>query len=61
MNTNTFPGTRVFFWATQNRGSPSYGVVLGASRLPDGTVMLDIREDSGRVIRLPAAGVSKVQ
>ncbi|KAF8228921.1 hypothetical protein L208DRAFT_1402881 [Tricholoma matsutake] len=56
---NAFPaGTRVFFWASN--AQIVYGTVQSTSRMPDGTQVLVIRDDSGRTVSLPAAGITKV-
>jgi len=56
---NAFPaGTRVFYWLPT--GETIYGTVKSSSFLEDGTQILTIREDSGRVVTLPAVGINKV-
>ncbi|KAF8654177.1 hypothetical protein AX16_003706 [Volvariella volvacea WC 439] len=50
-------GTRVFFWGAT--AQTIYGTVQSTSRLPDGTQILVIQEDGGRVVSLPAASVTK--
>ncbi|KAF9458670.1 hypothetical protein BDZ94DRAFT_1313086 [Collybia nuda] len=60
-----FPaGTRVFFWASN--AQIVYGTVQSTSRMSDrpyaikGTQVLVIRDDHGKIISLPAAGITKV-
>ncbi|TFK76590.1 hypothetical protein BDN72DRAFT_891621 [Pluteus cervinus] len=56
---NAFPaGTRVFFWGAN--AQIVYGVVQSTSRLPDGTQVLVILDQSGQTLSLPAASVTKV-
>ncbi|RDB20949.1 hypothetical protein Hypma_011465, partial [Hypsizygus marmoreus] len=56
---NAFPaGTRVFFWASN--AQIVYGTVESTSRMSDGTQVLVIREDGGKTVCLPAAGITKV-
>jgi len=51
-------GTRVFFWASD--AQIRYGTVLDATRLKDGTQVLNIKPDDGEPVFLPAAGVTLV-
>ncbi|KAJ7731315.1 hypothetical protein DFH07DRAFT_847414, partial [Mycena maculata] len=54
----SFPtGTRVFFWDGQ--GQTVRGTVERISRAADGTVFLDVKEDGGRTVSMPAASVTK--
>ncbi|KAJ7635389.1 hypothetical protein FB45DRAFT_1026271 [Roridomyces roridus] len=49
-------GMRVFFW--DGKGQTVCGTVQGVSRATDGTVVLSVRQDSGRMINVPAASVT---
>ncbi|KAJ7731313.1 hypothetical protein DFH07DRAFT_847404 [Mycena maculata] len=54
----SFPaGTCVFFW--DGKGQTVRGTVERISRAADGTVFLDVKEDGGRTVSMPAASVTK--
>ncbi|KAF7778835.1 hypothetical protein Agabi119p4_3180 [Agaricus bisporus var. burnettii] len=56
---NAFPaGTRVYYWTPT--GATIYGTVQSSSFLEDGTQILTIVEDSGRICTLPAVGINRV-
>ncbi|KXN86965.1 hypothetical protein AN958_09418, partial [Leucoagaricus sp. SymC.cos] len=44
-------GTRVYYWLAN--GHTCYGTVRSSSFLEDGTQILTIREDSGKIVTLP--------
>ncbi|KAJ7809350.1 hypothetical protein B0H13DRAFT_2385277 [Mycena leptocephala] len=49
---NAFPaGTRVSYW--NSAGQAVYGTVQRVYRTSDGTVVVDVKEDSGKSIALP--------
>ncbi|KAJ7074270.1 hypothetical protein C8F01DRAFT_1242531 [Mycena amicta] len=58
MNGFPQPGTRVFYW--DGAGKTVYGTVQTVARSSDGTVIVDIRNDNGTSIRLPATVIQKV-
>jgi hypothetical protein len=51
-------GTRVFFWGSNRQ--VFYGTVESINRMADGTLVLVIKEDNGKTVHLPAAGMTKV-
>ncbi|KAJ7603239.1 hypothetical protein DFH06DRAFT_1256624 [Mycena polygramma] len=56
---SAFPtGTRITYWNAA--GQVVYGTVQRASKIPDGTLVVEVREDSGKLITLPATSVTKV-
>ncbi|KAJ7657302.1 hypothetical protein DFH06DRAFT_1197925 [Mycena polygramma] len=56
---SAFPtGTRVTYWNAA--GQVVYGTVQRASKTLDGTLVVEVREDSGKLITLPATSVTKV-
>jgi len=56
---NMFPaGTRVFYW--NGAGQTVYGTVQQVARAADGTVIVNIRTESGQNVSLPATSVNKV-
>lgn len=56
---NPYPaGTRVFYWASNAR--IIYAEVASQSRMPNGTIVLELKADNGIVVWLPAAGVTKM-
>ncbi|KAK7451779.1 hypothetical protein VKT23_012458 [Stygiomarasmius scandens] len=52
------PGTRVWYW--NSRGSVQYGTVVNSARMPDRTLILNIRDDNGASLQLAASSVSQV-
>ncbi|KAJ7853606.1 hypothetical protein B0H13DRAFT_2082605 [Mycena leptocephala] len=52
------PGTRVSYW--NSVGQAMYGMVQRVYRTSDGTVIIDVREDSGRSIALQATFVTRL-
>ncbi|KAJ6547062.1 hypothetical protein B0H19DRAFT_1266017 [Mycena capillaripes] len=53
-----FPqGTRVFYW--NGAGQTVYGTVQQVARTADGTIVVNIRTDSGQTVALPASSVTK--
>ncbi|KAJ7929222.1 hypothetical protein B0H13DRAFT_1964345 [Mycena leptocephala] len=49
------PGTRIFYWNGANQAV--YGTIQTVARTQDGTVVVNIRDDSGRTITLPYVDV----
>jgi hypothetical protein len=56
---NAYPnGTRGFYWDVN--GQINYGTVESTSRMTDGTQVLNIKVDGGKIVSLPVSSVSKV-
>ncbi|KAF5365229.1 hypothetical protein D9758_005429 [Tetrapyrgos nigripes] len=53
------PGTRVWYWNA--RGAVQHGTVLNSQVKGDRTQILNIRDDNGSNLQLPAAAVEKVK
>ncbi|KAJ7776082.1 hypothetical protein B0H14DRAFT_2964256 [Mycena olivaceomarginata] len=52
------PGTRVFYW--NGAGQTVYGTVKQMAHTGDGTMVVNIRNDNGETVDLPASSVHKV-
>jgi len=57
--TRNWTGVRVFIWDMNSQ--ILYGTVQEARRLNDGTQVVAILDDTGRVLNLPLAAVTVVQ
>ncbi|KAJ7502647.1 hypothetical protein B0H11DRAFT_1989485 [Mycena galericulata] len=55
----SFPnGTRIFFWDSEGR--TVCATVERVLHTPDGAVLLQVKEDGGRTITVPASSVTKL-
>ncbi|KAJ7757857.1 hypothetical protein B0H14DRAFT_2976362 [Mycena olivaceomarginata] len=47
------PGTRVFYW--NGAGQTVYGTVQQVAHMEDGSMVVNIRDDNGQTVGLPAS------
>ncbi|KAJ7856850.1 hypothetical protein B0H14DRAFT_2752241, partial [Mycena olivaceomarginata] len=50
--------TRVFYW--NGAGQMVYGMVQQVAHMEDGSMVVNIRDDNGQTVGLPASSVQKV-